>query len=169
MSNMARSGDPVEGGWRVALHALAVLLITSIHHVYGAIVYHTPWRYHAVHVSVATALVMLGALALVRARAGTMLARVAWWTFVLVTAAVPILMIGGFEGVYNHLVKNVVYFGGAPTEWLTRLFPPPKYEMPNNLFFEVTGILQIVPAVSAAWLLARLSASPANAASASSR
>jgi hypothetical protein len=168
MSNIPRSAHSVEGDWRVALHALAVLLVTSVHHVYGAVVYHTPWRLHAVHVSVAAAVVMLGALALARARLGTTLARVAWWTFVLVTVAI-IVIFGAFEGVYNHLVKDLLYFAGAPIEWLMWLFPPPKYEMPNNLFFEVTGILQILPAVSAAWLLGRLIVSPASEVSASSR
>lgn len=33
---------------------------------------------------------------------------------------------------------------------MTSLFPPPTYEMPNNLIFEITGILQVLPAVVAA-------------------
>lgn len=26
------------------------------------------------------------------------------------------------------------------------LIPPPMYEMPNNVFFELTGVLQVIPA-----------------------
>jgi hypothetical protein len=33
---------------------------------------------------------------------------------------------------------------------MTRLFPPPTYEMPNDLFFELTGVLHVVPAARAA-------------------
>src|SRR5688572_5776450 len=47
----------------VARHASAVLLITSIHHAYGAYVYDTPWRYHAVIVAGVTAPLIFGALA----------------------------------------------------------------------------------------------------------
>jgi hypothetical protein len=41
---------------------------------------------------------------------------------------------------------------------MARLFPPPTYEMPNDAFFEVTGILQVVPAALAAWHVYRMGA-----------
>jgi hypothetical protein len=65
-------------------------------------------------------------------------------------------MFGLFEGLYNHVVKDVLYFGGATTGLMMRLFPPPTYEMPNDMFFELTGILQVVPAAFAAWYLHRM-------------
>ena len=46
----------------------AVLIITSIHHAYGAYVYDTPWRYHAVFVAGVTAPLIFGALAVMRSR-----------------------------------------------------------------------------------------------------
>lgn len=58
------------------------------------------------------------------------------------------------EGLYNHVVKNALYWIGLPGPW-TRLFPPPTYEMPNDLLFEVTGILQVLPAAMAAHGLRR--------------
>jgi hypothetical protein len=76
--------------------------------------------------------------------------------FVLATLGVAVLMIGTFEGLYNHVVKNVLYFGGASSALMTRLFPPPTYELPNDLFFEITGLLQVVPATLAAWYLYRM-------------
>jgi hypothetical protein len=155
MSIIGKKSKMVDGDWRVARHGLAVLLLTSIHHVYGAVIYHTPWRYHAVLVSVAAALVMVGALALARVQYGTAVGRVAWWAFALVTLAVPVLTIGAFEGIYNHLVKNVLFFAGASERLMATMFPPPRYEMPNDFWFELTGILQILPAVTAAWLLGR--------------
>jgi hypothetical protein len=42
---------------------------------------------------------------------------------------------------------------------LVRLFPPPKYELPNDAFFEITGVLQVVPAALAAAKLYRLARS----------
>lgn len=72
----------------------------------------------------------------------------------------PVLAIGRMgafsalvEGGYNHVVKNIVYFAaGEETTW--QLFQPPLYdeheiEMPNDIFFEVTGILQFPLAVVA--------------------
>jgi hypothetical protein len=152
---MSKKPTMLDGDWRVARHGLAVLLLTSIHHVYGAVIYHTPWRYHAVLVSVAAALLMAGALALARARYGTRIGRIALWAFALVTLVVPILAIGAFEGVYNHLVKNALFFAGASERLMATMFPPPRYEMPNDFWFELTGVLQILPAVTAAWLLGR--------------
>jgi hypothetical protein len=133
-----------------------VLVITSIHHAYGAYVYNTPWRYHAVLVAGATAPLIFGALAVVRSRPSGLLRVLAQGLFILATLGVAVLMIGMFEGLYNHVVKNLLYFGGASSALMTRLFPAPTYELPNDAFFEITGILQVVPAALAAWYLYRM-------------
>jgi hypothetical protein len=146
MTSLADSG-------RIARPAYAVLVLTSVHHVYGAYIYQTPWRYHAVFVSLVAAAVMAGGLALARARPGRLAGRLGWWAFVITTVVVPVLMIGAFEGAYNHVAKNLLYFGGAPAELLQRLFPPPTYELPNDLLFELSGVAQVVPAAIAAWRL----------------
>jgi hypothetical protein len=136
-----------------ARYACAVLVLTSIHHAYGAYVYNTPWRYHAVLVAGVTAALIFGALAVVRSRPSGLLRALAQGLFILATLGVAVLMIGMFEGLYNHVVKNLLYFGGASSALMTRLFPPPTYELPNDAFFEITGILQVVPAALAAWYL----------------
>ena len=59
----------------------------------------------------------------------------------------PFAMIGLYEGGYNHVLKNVLYFGGASPELLAALFPPPAYELPDSALFEVSGIAQLAPAV----------------------
>jgi hypothetical protein len=145
-----------DAGGDATRSAITLLLLTSIHHVYGGYVYATPWRYHAVPVSVVTAVVILGALALWRRRPSALAGRIARIVFLLTTLAIPVISFGLFEGLYNHVVKNLLYFAGAPAAVLARLFPPPTYEMPNDVFFEITGVLQVVPAALAAWSLYRI-------------
>lgn len=36
---------------RTVLGSIAVLLLTTVHHVYGAYIYDTPWRNHVAHVA----------------------------------------------------------------------------------------------------------------------
>lgn len=141
---------------RALMAAVAVAIATSVHHVYGAFVYHTPWRYDAVAVSAGTITVLLAALQVSRATRDTALGRAAWWTFWGVNAAVFVLVLGAFEGLYNHVVKDLLYFGGAPVSVVRALFPAPKYELPNNWFFEITGVLQVVVATMTGIQLARL-------------
>lgn len=151
MISMLRPGG--DAASRAAWYGVAVLILTSLHHAYGAYVYDTPWRLHAVYVAAAAALAILGARAVMRAETSPASRKVARAIFVVVTLGVAVLMFGFFEGGYNHAVKNVLYFGGAPPALMAQLFPPPAYELPNDLFFELTGILQAVPAVlAAAWL-----------------
>jgi hypothetical protein len=61
--------------------------------------------------------------------------RVALTVFVLAILGVPVLAFGAFEGFYNHVMKNLLYFGGATPALTTRFFPPPTYELPNDAFF----------------------------------
>jgi hypothetical protein len=141
---------------RVAASAMGVLVLTSLHHAYGAWIYDTPWRYHAVAVSGVAAVAIVGSLILLRrVRAGLPRA-LALGAFVLATLPVPILLFGAFEGLYNHVIKNILYFGGGSPALLARLFPPPQYEMPNDLIFEVSGIVQVVPALLGGWFMYRL-------------
>ena len=134
---------------RAGQHALAALLLTSVHHAYGAYVYDTPWRYHVVLVSVPAAVMILGALALLRVHPSWLPWRLTRGLLVLTILAV-VLAIGAFEGGYNHAAKNLLYFGGAFPALTARLFPAPTYVMPDNVFFEITGIAQVVPAALAA-------------------
>jgi hypothetical protein len=149
---------PRDAAGSAARDALTVLLLTSVHHAYGAYVYDTPWRYHVVLISVPAGLVILGSLALLRARPSGLLGALARRVFVLTVVAMAVLMIGLVEGLYNHVVKNAFYFSGVSPVVMARLFPPPTYEMPNDAFFEITGMLQVVPAALAAWHVYRMSA-----------
>jgi hypothetical protein len=128
--------------------AWATLLLTAAHHVYGGIVYHTPWRLHGAAVALALG-PALHALASTGERAESGKARAAArWAFASLVLLVPILSVGAFEGAYNHVLKNVLYFGGARPELLVRMFPPPTYELPSDAAFEISGCAQVL---TAAW------------------
>ena len=101
-----------------------------------------------------TGVVVLGVYWLGRTKSGTSAGRAADWVLWSVTWLVPVSLIGGFEGLYDHVVKNALYWGGLPEAWMTSLFSPPTHEMPNDLLFEITGILQVLPAAIAARELA---------------
>jgi hypothetical protein len=125
----------------VVRSALAVLVLTSVHHVYGAFVYGTTWRLHVLGLTVpAMFVIAVSKNRFVRSPTSA----VARWALILTTLAVPVLGIGAFEGFYNHLVKDVLYFCGAPATVMTRFFPPPTYEMPSDVFFEITGVAQVI-------------------------
>jgi hypothetical protein len=141
---------------RVTWNALAVLLLTTVHHVYGAYVYHTPWRLHVAFVSGFAATAIIGSLLVLREHTDDLVRQIAFWAFAGVTLVIPVAAIGLFEGGYNHALKDALYFAGASTSLMTRLFPPPAYEWPNNAFFEITGVMQLVPASLTGWLLYRL-------------
>lgn len=143
-----------ERGALVAAAALTV--VTSIHHVYGAIRYETPARYHAAVIAVAALVAMVVARRLSLSRPGSVSGRTASWIFIAVSATVFLLLFGVAEGLYNHTVKNILYFAGTPMARMRALFPAPTYEMPNDLFFEVTGVLQVLPGATVAYYLRRL-------------
>jgi hypothetical protein len=134
---------------------IAVYILTSIHHVYGAIVYHTPWREHIVPIGA----VMIIALWLLYKRSQTplFLTIYLWLSFLMFG-----LTIGIFEGGYNHLVKDILYFSGMPVDTWRDLFPAPAYEIPNNVLFEATGIAQLLVALIQIHYLRKAKTSKAN-------
>lgn len=133
--------------------ALAILVLTSVHHVYGAIVFETPWRMHILHAAVPVAIVIVVALAF--SNRDSLRGRLLGWLAIVVILVFPVGLIGLYEGGYNHLVKNVVYFAAGRDAALA-MFPPPTYEMPDELLFELTGIAQFPLAVLAIVQLWRL-------------
>ncbi len=138
------------------LGSIGVLVLTSIHHSYGAYVYQTPWRHHVTVIAIPVIVILVGALTIVRSSTHSMRRGIATWIFTLVVIVIPIAWIGLFEGGYNHVLKNLLYFGGVSAERLRALFPPPTYEMPSSVFFEVTGIAQFPMALVAAYWTYRL-------------
>ena len=68
----------------------------------------------------------------------------AYWIFFILSFFFFFGALGLYEGLYNHVLKNILYYGELPESILLQLYPPPRYEMPNDFIFEVTGILTFV-------------------------
>ena len=120
-----------------------LMLLTSVHHVYGAIIYSTPWRLHVLFLSVPV-IVVTALLSRIINTYNSFKSSFLFWINWIIILIMSIALIGIFEGIYNHFIKDLLFYTGIDRSTLLALFPPPKYEMPNDLFFEVTGVLQAV-------------------------
>lgn len=128
-----------------------VIILTLVHHIYGAVIYATPWRHHVALIALPVLAALIVAFGVHKRHAQTFAGRTSLYVFAVTTSVFSVGLIGLFEGGYNHLLKNILYFGGASRTVLGRLFPLPRYEMPNDFLFEVTGTLQFAFAVAAAY------------------
>ena len=141
---------------RAAFSSSAVLVLTMLHHIYGAIIYSTPWRLHVLFFAGPMLIALIVAMAVNRRSPIGIAGALSKWILILVGGIGAVVSFGLYEGGYNHVVKNLVYFAGASAETLKALFPPPTYEMPNDLIFEVSGVGQFFLALWAAYDLVRL-------------
>ena len=140
---------------KIAWYSVALMSLTSIHHIYGAMIYSTPWRLHVLLLSIpviALSLLLKSVLLKEESKYKGPLKSV----FLFITLVPSIGMIGIFEGLYNHVLKNIFFFMGASQETLQSMFPAPTYEMPNDLIFEITGVAQGLMVVPMIILLTRL-------------
>lgn len=122
---------------QVSLSTLAVYLLTSIHHVYGAWLYDTTWRTHIAYQGF-TWLLLSYAIMFVYINWRK---RFLLWSYIAVAGFFFVGAIGFFEGAYNHVLKNMLYFGGLSVDKLHEMYPPPKYQLPNDWSFEISGVL----------------------------
>ncbi len=122
---------------RVCLSVLCVYLLTSAHHIYGAWLYDTPWRTHIAYQGFTWLLLSYLILWIfINWRK-----RILKWTFVVIAGFFFVGAIGFYEGAYNHVLKNLLYLGGLPVDTLHIMYPPPKYLLPNDWAFEISGVL----------------------------
>ena len=126
---------------KVTLFSVMLMCLTSVHHVYGAIAYHTSWRLHVLLFSIPVLVVTLILNRLAAAKPW------AFWLYWIITLLAAIILIGIFEGLYNHVLKNILFFSGFPGSSMEKLYPRGTYEMPDNFFFEITGIMQGIIAI----------------------
>ena len=151
----SRSSLALRAANNAVFGAAAIFAVTTIHHLYGASIYHTPWRIHAAIISGLATAVIGASVSLLRGHLDDALGAAASCVFVVATFLVPFLGFGVFEGGYNHLLKVALYFGHASPSLMKSLFPPPTYEMPNDAFFEITGVLQVIPGFITCYYLCR--------------
>ncbi|HEY9261104.1 hypothetical protein [Chitinophaga sp.] len=124
---------------RTTFFTAALLLLTAVHHVYGAIIYHTHWRLHVLFVAIPVMLLVYLLDRQLRKHPDNNLLLVG---YLLSVGLFPLLTIGLYEGLYNHLIKNIVFLATGNNSFFRMLFPPPVYEVPGDFWFEATGILQ---------------------------
>lgn len=127
---------------KAMISSSAILVLTILHHYYGAVIYSTPWRAHVAFFAGPVLLALAAAWLINRSWPTRAIGKVSKWVFVVVAGTVSFGMFGLYEGGYNHLLKDVLYYGGVSSQTLLALFPPPSYEMPNDFFFELTGVAQ---------------------------
>lgn len=133
----------------ILLAASVNTIITTIHHLHGAGIYDTPERYTSVWIATA-ALTSAGVFAVLGERPGRA-ARVCRGAFVTTVLLFFVVLFGIAEGFATHVVGPALQGGYGPSE-------------PFDLLFQVTGVLQVIPAAAAAALLLhgrRSGASPA--------
>jgi hypothetical protein len=136
---------------RLLAGSTATILLTIAHHARGALLYESPFRLHVVLV----ALPVAAALGIAyRARSSLALGGVAWAVFLALSLFVG-AAIGVYEGGYNHVVANVLYFAGAPRALFERIYPAVS-EVPNDFWFGLTGVLQFPAGAYCLWLAVRL-------------
>lgn len=142
MTDFSRSGGELDTAFRAGAAAVALMVLTSLHHAYGAFAFDTPWRMHIILIAAPVAVLIV---ALLVAASATPSQRLRAASVLLAIAAMlvfPAVMIGFYEGGYNHAVKNAVYFLFG--EGVARsMFQGAIYEMPADFIFEATGIAQL--------------------------
>jgi len=126
---------------RTALSVLAAYALTTVHHVYGGIVDGAPNRLRVPLVMALPSLVALGSLfRYKRTGSGAALA-----TGGGVSVLAWVVLSGLLHGGYAHAYKDVLYLLDGPPELYYPLNPDEHYA-PDDLFFEVTGVLEVVTA-----------------------
>ncbi len=85
----------------------ALMLLTSIHHVYGAYVYNTPWRLHVLAFSIP--IILLNMIWSKKVQENNAV----FYLLLAINFLITVSLIGLYEGVYNHLVKNILFFSGV--------------------------------------------------------
>ena len=118
--------------------SIGMYVLTSLHHAYGAWLYKSPWRMHILLHGFIILLITGAFLFLYEWRKK----KVFLFLYLMVAGLFFGGFIGLFEGFYNHLLKNILFFGGLSTSSMRMLFPASWYELPNDWLFEITGVLQ---------------------------
>lgn len=132
------------------LAILAAYAITTVHHIFGGVADGAENRLAVPGILLPLVVTAVVSLYLLRrdGRAGALI------TFGVV-AFLWVLLLGLLHGGYAHLYKDVVFLFGGPAGLYYPLNPSEHYP-PDNVFFEVTGVLDFVAAAVVAYTASRL-------------
>src|SRR4029453_10477235 len=127
----------------VAFAFIAQMLLTSIHHVYGGLIYDSTLRLAMPILAVVELLIVLGLLFWYRRS----VSGIALALFSIIAVMVGVVQ-GMFHALYSHLYKDILFLMGVPAEtvrnYFVPLMPNDFIYPPNDIFFEATGILELV-------------------------
>jgi hypothetical protein len=124
---------------RTALAMLAAYGLTTVHHIYGGLVDDAPNRLRVPFILAIPSLVTLEALRRYkRTGSGTALA-----TSSAVAVLAGVVLSGLLHGGYAHAYKDILFLADGPPELYYPLNPDEHYP-PDDIFFEVTGVLEVV-------------------------
>jgi hypothetical protein len=134
---------PTDSIWIIT----ALFATTFLHHVYGGFRYKSAKR-----VKLSFIFVVLFALTVLFYRMGR---RHSWaqQTYKGIALVAWVGVVGVLEGGYNHLVKVVLWLAKVPPAKLEKLYPSNEYVLPDDIFFEASGILTFAIGV---WLAMRM-------------
>lgn len=137
-------------------YTIAILYsLTSIHHIYGGIVDSDPKRLFVPVLAAVPLLITQRALHVYR-RTGSKTA-LTWLNVLVVVWWVGIQ--GLLHGAYAHAYKDLIYLAGVPASEAHNYYynlNPAEHYPPDNLFFELTGVLEFVTAYFVALYTLRL-------------
>jgi hypothetical protein len=136
---------------RSALAILAAYGLTTVHHIYGGLVDGAPNRLRIPFIMAIPSLVALGSLRRYK-RTGS---RAALATSGSVAVLAWVVLSGLVHGGYAHAYKDVLFLVDGPPELYYPLNPDEHYP-PDDVFFEITGVLEVVTACFVALFTYRL-------------
>jgi hypothetical protein len=135
---------------RAALAIGLAYALTTVHHIYGGLVDSAPNRLRVPIIMAIPAVVAVASLYRYR-RTGSRAALTAG----AVGSLAWVVLSGLLHGGYAHAYKDVHFLLNGPS-WLYYPLNPSEHYPPDDLFFEITGVLEIGTAVLVALSLYRV-------------
>jgi hypothetical protein len=124
---------------RAAFAILGAYTLTTIHHIYGGLVDEDSNRLHAPLVMAIPLVVALASLY----RYKRSRSRAALATYSIAAVVGWVILSGLVHGGYAHAYKDLLFLLDGPSALYYPLNPNEHYP-PDDLFFEITGVLELV-------------------------
>ena len=122
------------------------------HFVFGARLYDDPSRNHVVFPVV----VSLATVALFAALFAWRECKVARWLLALAVGLPFVGIFGVYHGGFSHVLKLLFFAAGTSPDRLLSIFDSPDFAAPNDVLFELSGVLCFVASLAVAHLLVRV-------------